>query len=308
MLKLSEFKGISIELLRHFAIQILQALNHLHKCRIIHCDLKPENIVLKEDNKTELKIIDLGSACFETDKLYSYIQSRYYRSPEVIFGNYYNTSIDMWSFGCILFELFTGTVLFKGESEDEQIAIFMEHLGLPPKYIIDKACQETDFFDSNRNPILRPNSKGVIHEPGSKNIREKINCDNKDFINLIERCLEWDPKKRITAEEALRHRWFISSSSSDVRFTKRTKYNRGFGNQYTNDETPKARFSGNEHRKPYGNCSIRRKRLSFIMSNCSNPRSSLITEPRQTHKPSKLATSFQEMHDQILVFLKQQLD
>jgi len=86
---------------------------------IIHCDLKPENILLRKKNKSGIKIIDFGSSCFGDKRVYTYIQSRFYRSPEVIFGLEYSTAIDMWSFGCVLFELYTGDPLFPGESESE---------------------------------------------------------------------------------------------------------------------------------------------------------------------------------------------
>jgi hypothetical protein len=63
--------------------QILDALSVLHECNIIHCDLKPENVLLKGLDSGEIKVIDFGSACFENRTMYSYIQSRFYRSPEV---------------------------------------------------------------------------------------------------------------------------------------------------------------------------------------------------------------------------------
>lgn len=65
------------------ALQILDALSVLHECNIIHCDLKPENVLLKGLDSGEIKVIDFGSACFENRTMYSYIQSRFYRSPEV---------------------------------------------------------------------------------------------------------------------------------------------------------------------------------------------------------------------------------
>ena len=108
LMKNNDFVGLSLELIRRFAIQILNALNFLRKNRIIHSDLKPENILLKSQNKSGIKIADFGSSCFASEKLYTYIQSRYYRSPEIILGQSYEESIDMWSFGCIMAELHLG--------------------------------------------------------------------------------------------------------------------------------------------------------------------------------------------------------
>lgn len=108
-------------LIRRFAVQCLTALRFLRRLRIIHCDLKPENILLRHPSKSAITVIDFGSSCFEDEKVYTYIQSRFYRSPEVMLGLPYSTAIDMWSLGCILAELYTGYPLFPGENEQEQI-------------------------------------------------------------------------------------------------------------------------------------------------------------------------------------------
>lgn len=91
----------------------------LRDASIIHCDLKPENILLASTGQGggslgQLKLIDFGSACFEGRTFFSYIQSRFYRSPEVLLGLSYNGAIDMWSFGCVAAELFLGLPLFPG--------------------------------------------------------------------------------------------------------------------------------------------------------------------------------------------------
>ena len=81
MLKNNGYYGISLDLIRRIALQILNALYFLHQNKIIHADLKPENILLKESNKSGIKVIDFGSSCFEGQTIYTYIQSRYYRAP-----------------------------------------------------------------------------------------------------------------------------------------------------------------------------------------------------------------------------------
>ncbi|KAF3557147.1 hypothetical protein F2Q69_00015951 [Brassica cretica] len=132
LIKINQFRGLSLSIVQLFSKQILLGLALLKDAGIIHCDLKPENILLCTSVKpTEIKIIDFGSACMEVKTIYSYIQSRYYRSPEVLLGYRYTTAIDMWSFGCIVAELFLGLPLFPGASEFDILKRMIEILGSP---------------------------------------------------------------------------------------------------------------------------------------------------------------------------------
>ena len=93
-------------------VQVLRSLAFLHSLDLIHCDLKPENIMIADFELPRIKIIDLGSSCFKHDRLATYVQSRSYRAPEVILKAGYDGRIDVWSLGAILVELVTGNVLF----------------------------------------------------------------------------------------------------------------------------------------------------------------------------------------------------
>ncbi|MBZ3889750.1 Dual specificity tyrosine-phosphorylation-regulated kinase 4, partial [Sciurus carolinensis] len=126
LMKNNSFQGFSLSIVRRFTLSVLKCLQMLYVEKIIHCDLKPENIVLYQKGQISVKVIDFGSSCYEHQKVYTYIQSRFYRSPEVILGHPYNMAIDMWSLGCILAELYTGCPLFPGENEVEQLACIME--------------------------------------------------------------------------------------------------------------------------------------------------------------------------------------
>ena len=95
----------------------------------MHCDLKPENILLRYPNKSQIKLIDFGSSCFEAERYYTYIQSRFYRAPEIMLGIGYTTAIDIWSVGCIIYECLVGIPIFAGENEKDQMAAIMEVIG-----------------------------------------------------------------------------------------------------------------------------------------------------------------------------------
>ncbi|KAL7739996.1 hypothetical protein ACLKA6_007503 [Drosophila palustris] len=214
LIKKNNYNGFSMSLIRRFCNSIVKCLRLLYKENIIHCDLKPENILLKQRGSSSIKVIDFGSSCYVDRKIYTYIQSRFYRSPEVILGLQYGTAIDMWSLGCILAELYTGFPLFPGENEVEQLACIMEVLGLPPKVLISVARRRRLFFDSRDAPRCITNTKGRKRAPGSKSLSQILHCQDRYFIDFLQRCLEWDPAERMTPDEAAHHEFLQPSTSS----------------------------------------------------------------------------------------------
>nr|CAG8579112.1 7095_t:CDS:2 [Entrophospora candida] len=143
LIKQNQFRGLSTNLVRLFTAQLLDALTVLNEARIIHCDLKPENVLLKNLESPTIKVIDFGSACHERQTVYTYIQSRFYRSPEVL--------LDMWSLGCIAAELFLGLPLFPGSSEYNQVSRIVEMLGVPPPYMIEVGKTAHGYFERHIN-------------------------------------------------------------------------------------------------------------------------------------------------------------
>lgn len=224
LIKKNKFQGFSLQLVRKFAHSILQCLDALFKNRIIHCDLKPENILLKQQGRSGIKVIDFGSSCYEHQRIYTYIQSRFYRAPEVILGAKYGMPIDMWSLGCILAELLTGYPLFPGEDEGDQLACIIELLGMPPQKLLDNSKRARNFISSKGFPryctvSTLPDGETVLNggrsrrgkargPPSSKELEVALKgCDDQLFLDFMKRSLDWDPSTRMTPTQALRHPW-----------------------------------------------------------------------------------------------------
>jgi serine/threonine protein kinase len=151
LIRQNQFKGLSLKLISVFVKQILQCLCALFEARIMHCDLKPENILLEDATGPNIKVIDFGSAAMEGQSVYSYIQSRFYRSPEVILGLPYRLPIDIWSLGCICFELFVGLPLFPGVNQHRMLARFIKFLDMPPAHMLSEGKETLKFFNRHSN-------------------------------------------------------------------------------------------------------------------------------------------------------------
>ncbi|KAH3759984.1 protein serine/threonine kinase [Pelomyxa schiedti] len=152
LVKQNNYKGLSPRLIRHFVEQVLDSLEVMERAHIIHCDLKPENVLMEAQGATRVKLIDFGSACFGNSPLYTYIQSRHYRAPEVLLGLPYTTAIDMWSLGCITAELLIGIPLFPGANEYNQIFKITDMLGPFPTDMLEKGTHTSKFYKRVYSP------------------------------------------------------------------------------------------------------------------------------------------------------------
>lgn len=236
LLRNTNFRGVSLNLTRKFAQQLCTALLFLStpELNIIHCDLKPENILLCNPKRSAIKIVDFGSSCQLGHRIYQYIQSRFYRSPEVLLGIQYDLAIDMWSLGCILVEMHTGEPLFSGANEADQMNKIVEVLGMPPKQLLDQGSKVRKFFDKlpdgryalRKSPKdskkYKPPGTKSLHDilgvetggPGGRRIGEPGHSmsDYLKFKDLILRMLDYDPKTRISPYYALQHNFFKRTS------------------------------------------------------------------------------------------------
>jgi dual specificity tyrosine-phosphorylation-regulated kinase 1 len=166
-------------------------------------------------------------------QIYQYIQSRFYRSPEVLLGIPYDLAIDMWSLGCILVEMHTGEPLFSGSNEIDQMNKIVEVLGMPPKLILDQAHKTRKFFDKLADGsyvLKKTNNQRKYKQPGSRKLHDILGvetggpggrrygevghsvADYLKFKDLILRMLDFDPKSRITPYYALQHNFFKRTS------------------------------------------------------------------------------------------------
>eukprot|EP01134_Creolimax_fragrantissima_P006201 CFRG6201T1 len=245
ILKKRQFKGLASTSVRRIAHDVLKCLLLLSQEKIVHTDLKPENILLNNHIRwgsqqsmldcslTTLRkmcrfevttplppinsrdvysatVIDFGCSDFVGRTDNTYVQSRYYRAPEVILGLEYGTSIDMWSLGCILAEMYTGQPLFPGEDETDQLFSIMEVLGHIPKEHIEISPYKQTYTD--KNGVINAKVKavtGASRRPraiGVKSLQCLLLGADEPFVDFIERCLQYK-ETRWGPEHALRHPW-----------------------------------------------------------------------------------------------------
>lgn len=181
-----------------YTYQICRALAYIHNSvGICHRDIKPQN-VLVNPHTHQLKICDFGSAkvLVKGEPNISYICSRYYRAPELIFGaTEYTTAIDLWSTGCVMAELLLGQPLFPGESGVDQLVEIIKVLGTPTR-------EEIKCMNPNYTEFKFPQIKA---HPWHKVFQKKL---PPEAMDLVSRFLQYSPDLRCTAMEACMHPFF----------------------------------------------------------------------------------------------------
>ncbi|KAH0790008.1 CMGC family protein kinase [Histomonas meleagridis] len=204
----NSFKPWPIRQIRSVMKQVFIALAFTHSNGFVHCDIKPENILFQLNSTNNVHLIDFGTACRVGEPHFNYIQSRYYRAPEVILCLPFGPPIDIWSTGCMIAELAKGSPMFSGENEVHQLLLQMTVLGMPPSYMITSSPRKSSFFDSNNKPLR---IAAYPLKVGSSSISASTSITDKKLLSLLQGCLEWDPNKRLTAEQALHHPFFLES-------------------------------------------------------------------------------------------------
>ncbi|XP_067099176.1 MAPK/MAK/MRK overlapping kinase-like [Osmerus mordax] len=181
--------------IKHYMYQLCKSLDHMHSCGIFHRDVKPENILIKQD---VLKLGDFGScrSVYSKPPHTEYISTRWYRAPECLLTDgHYSLKMDMWSVGCVFYEIISLKPLFPGTNELDQVAKIHEVLGTPDSSLLQK------FKQSRAMRFDFPSRKG-------SGISQLIpNCPAPG-LSLLYQMLAYDPEERISARATLQHVYF----------------------------------------------------------------------------------------------------
>ena len=224
-LKENQYHPYPLRQVRQMSYELSDAVNFLHKNRITHTDLKPENILFRNSDfevkdgvnvvkNPEIRLIDFGSATFDHEHHSLIVSTRHYRAPEVILELGWSQPCDVWSIGCIIYEFAFGVTLFQTHEDREHLAMMERILGhIPTRMAEDTRIK---FFkrgrldwdpDSTNGQYVRKNCKPLLHHIPD-DLEEDRRDDIEDMFNLIRKMLIYDPRRRLTLPEALRHRFF----------------------------------------------------------------------------------------------------
>ena len=205
--------------------QIAKGLSWLHSANVIHRDLKPSNVLVNQD--CSVKLADFGLAKVIPSKkriiMTDYVATRWYRSPEVLLGcPIYGKPVDIWGFGCVLVEIFINKPLFPGMSSLQQLTFILEITGMPTE-------QELAELES---PLTFGMFKTLYIKEHRRDLQQIIGTTDLNLMDLVKKCLVFDPSKRIKINEIIKHPFFAVQNpqgkvennakrlTGDVRFNK----------------------------------------------------------------------------------------
>jgi len=238
LLRRNKLHGLPLSFIKTCLHQITDALQVLVQTNIIHCDLKPENILLEADFNPRVQLIDFGSSCHRNETGNKYIQSRFYRAPEILLGLPYDFPIDMWSLGCLAVELYIGLPVFPGVSEHNQLFRITEVIGDVPDKILNTGEKTATFYVPYHNlpgkswrlktarewaldKGLRGEEvtkryidekslddiilKGCNRKSTKEQDTDEPGCSRESLLDLVKGLLCIDSTKRWTARQAISH-------------------------------------------------------------------------------------------------------
>ncbi|XP_071450893.1 serine/threonine-protein kinase Doa isoform X6 [Hetaerina americana] len=237
-LKENNYQPYPLEQVRHIAYQLSYAVRFLHDHKLTHTDLKPENILFVDSDydvvyaskkvcswgqrreirrvkQTDVRLIDFGSATFDHEHHSTIVSTRHYRAPEVILELGWSQPCDVWSIGCIIFELYLGITLFQTHDNREHLAMMERILG-PIPYRMARKTKTKYFYHgkldweekSSAGRYVRENCKPLHRYQGVEDV------EHRQLFDLVARMLEYEPSQRITLSQALRHPFFDALPSN----------------------------------------------------------------------------------------------
>ncbi|XP_068623584.1 dual specificity protein kinase CLK2-like isoform X6 [Battus philenor] len=228
-LKDNNYQPYPLEQVRHISYQLIYSVLFLHENKLTHTDLKPENILFVDSDyevvsvynsskkthdllrvkRSDVRLIDFGSATFDHEHHSTIVSTRHYRAPEVILELGWSQPCDVWSIGCIMFELHLGITLFQTHDNREHLAMMERILG-PIPYRMARKTRTKYFYHgkldwdekSSAGRYVRENCKPLLRYMQSNSE------EHRQLFELIARMLEYEPSQRITLREALAHPFF----------------------------------------------------------------------------------------------------
>eukprot|EP01090_Pellita_catalonica_P000227 TRINITY_DN10158_c0_g1_i1.p1 TRINITY_DN10158_c0_g1~~TRINITY_DN10158_c0_g1_i1.p1 ORF type:complete len:317 (+),score=28.86 TRINITY_DN10158_c0_g1_i1:535-1485(+) len=223
-LKKNGYRPFSVNNAREIGFQLIQSIAFMHDATLIHTDLKPENILLASDlrptgsracidyDDVRIKLIDFGSATYDSHHHTRVVSTRHYRAPEVILGHGWSYPCDIWSIACILVELVSGEALFVTHSNVEHLAMMARVLGkLPDTMLPAKGGKAEKLFRGSR--LLWPELAKEKVQHGTKYVDRMESLPNlmrgkPQLCDLLLAMLQYEPEKRPTARQCLEYAFF----------------------------------------------------------------------------------------------------
>ncbi|KAJ3640771.1 hypothetical protein Zmor_027314 [Zophobas morio] len=225
-LKDNNYQPYPLDQVRHIGYQLCYSVKFLHDNKLTHTDLKPENILfvdsdyelvynskkrrdVKRVKRTDVRLIDFGSATFDHEHHSTIVSTRHYRAPEVILELGWAQPCDVWSIGCILFELYLGITLFQTHDNREHLAMMQRILGEIPIRMARKT--KTKYFYRGKLEWDEKSSAGRYVRDNCKPLmryKQSDESDHNQLFDLIYKMLEYEPSQRITLKEAMLHSFF----------------------------------------------------------------------------------------------------
>ncbi|XP_061704517.1 probable myosin light chain kinase DDB_G0279831 isoform X1 [Cydia pomonella] len=228
-LKDNNYQPYPLEQVRHIAYQLVYSVLFLHDNKLTHTDLKPENILfvdsdyevlsvyasskkkhdLRRVKRSDVRLIDFGSATFDHEHHSTIVSTRHYRAPEVILELGWSQPCDVWSIGCIMFELHLGITLFQTHDNREHLAMMERILG-PIPYRMARKTRTKYFYHGKLDWDEKSSAARYVRENCKPLLRyqQSNSEEHRQLFDLITRMLEYEPSQRITLREALKHPFF----------------------------------------------------------------------------------------------------